>query len=210
QALPGSVAIGHTRYSTTGSARWENTQPVLHHGSVRRVALGHNGNLTNTSALRDELRDAGIRQASTSDTEVIAALLGRENGSLPVAVAATMARLEGAYSVVAVMDEALVAFRDPHGIRPLELGRMGDDWVVASETCALDLIGADRVREVRPGEVIWVDGEGLHASQAQPEERGAICIFEHVYFARPDSRLGGVAVDRARLRPGLRLAPGGP
>ena len=210
QALPGTVAIGHTRYSTTGSARWENTQPVLHHGGERRVALGHNGNLTNTTELRDELRDAGIRQASTSDTEVIAALLAHETGSLPEAVAATMERLEGAYSVVAVADETLVAFRDPHGIRPLELGRIGDDWVVASETCALDLIGADWVREVRPGEVVWVDGDGLHSAQAQPAGQGAICIFEHVYFARPDSHLAGVAVHGARVRMGMRLAEEAP
>jgi amidophosphoribosyltransferase len=210
QALPGTVAIGHTRYSTTGSARWENTQPVLHHGGVRRVALGHNGNLTNTTELREELREAGVRQLSTSDTEVIAALLARESGPLPDAVAATMERLQGAYSVVAIADETLVAFRDPHGIRPLELGRIGDDWVVASETCALDLIGADREREVRPGEVVWVDGDGLHSSQARPAERSAICIFEHVYFARPDSRLGRVAVHGARVRMGMKLAEEAP
>jgi amidophosphoribosyltransferase len=210
QALPGTVAIGHTRYSTTGSARWENTQPVLHHGGERRVALGHNGNLTNTTELREALREAGIRQASTSDTEVIAALLAHETGPLPEAVAATMERLEGAYSVVAVADETLVAFRDPHGIRPLELGRIGDDWVVASETCALDLIGADWVREVRPGEVVWVDGDGLHSAQARPAGHDAICIFEHVYFARPDSHLGGVAVHGARVRMGMRLAQEAP
>jgi amidophosphoribosyltransferase len=210
QALPGNVAIGHTRYSTTGSDRWENTQPVLHHGEVRRVALGHNGNLTNTTELRDELREAGVRQLSTSDTEVIAALLGRESGPLPDAVAATMERLQGAYSVVAIADETLIAFRDPHGIRPLELGRIGDDWVVASETCALDLIGAEWEREVRPGEVVWIDARGLHSRQARPQERAAICIFEHVYFARPDSRLGGVAVHGARVRMGMRLAEEAP
>jgi len=210
QALPGEVAIGHTRYSTTGSARWENTQPVLRHGPVRRVALGHNGNLTTASALRDELRDAGVRQGSTSDTEVIAALLAGDPAPLPEAVAKTMQRLEGAYSVVAIADEALVAFRDPHGIRPLELGRIGDDWVIASETCALDLVGADWERSVRPGEVIWIDADGLHSAQALPEGRGALCIFEHVYFARPDSRLGGVAVHGARVRMGRRLAQEAP
>ncbi len=206
QALPGVVAIGHARYSTTGSARWENTQPVLHHGPVRRVALGHNGNLTNTAALREELDAGGVRQISSSDTEVIAAFLAREEGSLAEAVARTMERLEGAYSVVAVADDTLVAFRDPHGIRPLELGRIGDDWVVASETCALDLIGAERVREVAPGEVVWVDDDGLRSAQALPQGRGALCVFEHVYFARPDSRLGGVAVHGARVRMGMRLA----
>ena len=210
QALPGEVAIGHARYSTTGSARWENTQPVLQHGPVRRVALGHNGNLINTSDLREELRSAGVRQVSTSDTEVIAALLAGDPAPLPEAVGQTMRKLEGAYSVVAIADETLVAFRDPHGIRPLELGRIGDDWVIASETCALDLVGADWERSVRPGEVVWVDSGGLHSAQALPEGRGALCIFEHIYFARPDSRLGGVAVHGARVRMGRRLAQEAP
>jgi amidophosphoribosyltransferase len=206
QALPGEVAIGHARYSTTGSARWENTQPVLQHGPVRRVALGHNGNLTNTTRLREELRGTGVRQVSTSDTEVIAALLAADPAALPEAVARTMERLEGAYSVVAIADETLVAFRDPYGIRPLELGRLGDDWVVASESCAFDLIGAEWVREIGAGEVVWIDDDGLHSAQAVPARRGALCIFEHVYFARPDSHLGGVAVHAARVRMGRQLA----
>ena len=147
-ALPGEVAIGHTRYSTTGGVHWSNAQPLVHHGRARTVALGHNGNLTNAGALRDELVADGIRLGSTSDTEVIAALIARDPAPLPEAVAATMGRLEGAYSVVALVDDTLVTFRDPHGIRPLTLGRMGDDWVVASETCALDLIGAAVDRDV--------------------------------------------------------------
>ncbi len=206
QALPGEIAIGHTRYSTTGSARWQNAQPVLHQGPARTVALGHNGNLTNAASLRAELREAGVRTPSTSDTEAIAALVARAAGPLPDAVAATMARLEGAYSVVAVTEEALVAFRDPHGIRPLELGRIGEDWVVASESCALDLVGAETVRSVRPGELVWVDADGLHAVQALQPARPALCVFEHVYFARPDSHVGGVAVHAARVRMGRRLA----
>jgi amidophosphoribosyltransferase len=210
QALPGEVAIGHTRYSTTGSARWENAQPVVHHGPRRRIALGHNGNLTNAEALREELRADGVRPASTSDTELIAALLARAEGSLPDAVVSTMGRLEGAYSVVAISEETLVAFRDAHGIRPLELGRIGEDWVVASESCAFDLVGAEHVREVRPGEVVWADEEGLHSLQALPAGREAMCIFEHVYFARPDSHLGGVAVHAARVRMGRRLAQEAP
>ena len=210
QALPGEVAIGHTRYSTTGSARWENAQPVVHHGPERKIALGHNGNLTNAEALRDELRAEGVRPSSTSDTELIAALLARDNGPLPDAVAQTMTRLEGAYSVVAIAEETLVAFRDGHGIRPLELGRLGDDWVVASESCAFDLVGAEHVREVRPGELVWVNADGLHSQQAVPAGRQAICIFEHVYFARPDSHLGGVAVHAARVRMGRRLAQEAP
>jgi amidophosphoribosyltransferase len=206
QALPGEVAIGHTRYSTTGSARWENAQPVVHHGSERRLALGHNGNLTNAETLRDELLDHGVNPASTSDTELVAALLALEPGRLPEAVGRVMQQLEGAYSIVAVADETLIGFRDPHGIRPLELGRIDGDWLLASESCAFDLVGAEHVREVRPGEVVWVDGDGLHSAQALPAERAAFCIFEHVYFARPDSHIGGVAVHAARVRMGRRLA----
>ncbi len=210
QALPGDVAIGHTRYSTTGSAVWANAQPVVHHGRERRVALGHNGNLTNAAGLREELVAAGIRFSSSSDTEVIAALLARDSGSLAEVVAQTMARLEGAYSVVALAGDTLVAFRDPHGIRPLELGRIGDDWVIASESCAFDLIGATWEREVRPGEVVWVEGNELQSAQALPEGRGALCIFEHVYFARPDSRLAGTEVHGSRVRMGQRLAQEAP
>ena len=210
QALPGDVAIGHTRYSTTGSATWANAQPVVHHGRERRVALGHNGNLTNAAELREELVAAGIRFSSSSDTEVIAAFLALEAGPLPDAVARTMARLEGAYSVTALAGDTLVGFRDPHGIRPLELGRIGDDWVIASESCAFDLIGATWEREVRAGEVVWVEGSELRSAQALPEGRGALCIFEHVYFARPDSRLAGTEVHGSRVRMGQRLAQEAP
>ena len=206
QALPGEVAIGHARYSTTGSSAWENAQPVVHDGAARQVALGHNGNLVNAAQLRADLRGRGIRLGSTSDTEVIAALIAHDPAPLPEAVAAAMRRLEGAYSVVALAEETLVAFRDPLAVRPLSLGRLGADWVVASETCALDLVGADWVRDVRPGEVVWVDGVGLHAAQAIPSAREALCIFEHVYFARPDSRLAGTEVYGVRVRMGERLA----
>jgi amidophosphoribosyltransferase len=210
QALPGEVAIGHARYSTTGSTHWSNAQPVVHHGRARTVALGHNGNLVNTEALRSELLEAGVRFSSTSDTEVIAALLAREELPLDDAVAAVMSRLQGAYSVVALAEDALVAFRDPYGIRPLTLGRIGDDWVVASESCALDLVGAESVRDVCPGEVVVVDAGGLRTAQALPAGAGALCVFEHVYFARPDSRLGGTEVHLARVRMGERLAAEAP
>ncbi|HWG55041.1 MAG TPA: amidophosphoribosyltransferase [Gaiellaceae bacterium] len=209
-ALPGDVAIGHTRYSTTGSTHWANAQPVVHHGAARTVALGHNGNLTNSGGLRRALEEEGVKLDATSDTEVIAALLAQDTAPLAQAVAATMARLEGAYSVVALAEGRLVGFRDPHGIRPLALGRVGSDWVIASETCALDLVGARYVRDVRPGEVVVVDEEGLTATQALPEARQALCIFEHVYFARPDSTLAGGEVHGARVRMGERLAAEAP
>ena len=206
QALPGEVAIGHTRYSTTGANRWANAQPLIHHGRERTIALGHNGNLVNAEELRAELTADGVRLGSGSDSEVIAALVARDPAPLEQAVAHAMARLEGAYSVTALSEGVLVAFRDPFGFRPLTLGRLGDDWVIASETCALDLIGAEVVRDVRPGEAVWIDDDGLHAAQAVPSGRNALCIFEHVYFARPDSQLGGVEVHGARVRMGVRLA----
>jgi amidophosphoribosyltransferase len=205
-ALPGEVAIGHTRYSTTGANRWANAQPLIHHGRERTVALGHNGNLVNVEELRSELEADGVQLTSGSDSEVIAALIARDSAPLAEAVANAMRRLEGAYSVTALVEETLVAFRDPLGFRPLTIGRIGDDWVVASETCALDLIGAEFAREVRPGEVVWIDDDGLHAAQALPAGRNALCIFEHVYLARPDSRLAGVEVHGARVRMGEQLA----
>jgi amidophosphoribosyltransferase len=211
QALPGDVAIGHARYSTTGSTHWSNAQPLVHHGAARTVALGHNGNLTNTSDLRAALEVERIALGATSDTEVIAALIAHDDAPLPVAVAQAMAKLEGAYSVVALTEGKLVGFRDPHGIRPLALGRLANengqsDWVLASETCALDLVGARFERDVRPGELVVIDEEGLTAVQALPEGRQALCIFEHVYFARPDSTLAGAEVHGVRVRMGERLA----
>ena len=206
QALPGIAAIGHTRYSTTGANKWANAQPLIHHGRARTVALGHNGNLVNVEELRAELVEDGVKLDSGLDSEVIAALIARDGAPLVEAVGAAMSRLQGAYSVTALVDGTLVAFRDPFGFRPLTLGRIGDDWVVASETCAVDLVGGEALRDVRPGEVVWVDDEGVHAAQVLPAGRHALCIFEHVYFARPDSRVGGVEVHGARVRMGERLA----
>jgi amidophosphoribosyltransferase len=209
--LRGQVAIGHTRYSTTGSSQWANAQPLVHHGRARTVALGHNGNLVNATELRQKLRDEGVRLGSTSDSELIAALLANDETPLEQAAAEAMARLEGAYSVVALSEGRLAAFRDPHGFRPLVLGRLQDDWVVASETCALDLVGAELVREVAPGELVVADADGLSASQAvPPADRGALCIFEFFYLARPDSTLDGVEVHGARVRMGERLAAEAP
>src|SRR6266566_7303947 len=152
RGLHGDVAIGHTRYSTTGSTQWTNAQPLIQHGRARTVALGHNGNLVNATELRALLEAEGVRLSSTSDTELIAALIASDPAPLEEAVTHAMARLEGAYSVAALAEGKLLAFRDPHGFRPLVLGRLGADWVVASETCALDLLGAELDREVRPGE----------------------------------------------------------
>src|SRR5690349_12139197 len=211
KGLRGDAAIGHTRYSTTGSTLWANAQPLLHHGRARTVALGHNGNLTNATALRDELADQGVSLSSTSDSEVVAALIASFEGSVEDAVADTMRRIEGAYSAVALSEGSLLAFRDPHGFRPLVLGRLDGEWVVASETCALDLVGARFEREVGPGELVVVDADGLRSVQAvEPAEPGALCIFEFFYLARPDSRLEGVEVHAARVRMGERLADEAP
>jgi len=210
RGLQGELAIGHTRYSTTGSSQWWNAQPLVQHGSARTVALGHNGNLTNAAELRDELAADGHRLATTADTEVIAALLANDPAPLAEAVANTMRRLDGAFSVVALSEGKLIAFRDPRGMRPLSLGRLGGDWVVASETCALDLIGAGVEREVGPGELLVID-EQVDAQQVVPEDNGgALCIFEFFYLARPDSRLSGVEVHGARVRMGERLAAEAP
>lgn len=211
RGLAGDLAIGHTRYSTTGGVQWENAQPLVHHGRARTIALGHNGNLVNTAALREELRSDGVALESSSDSETIAALIAADPAPLEVAVAHAMARLEGAYSVVALSEHRLVAFRDAHGFRPLCLGRLEGDWIVASETCALDLVGAEHEREVRPGELVVVDAEGVHSRQAlEPVRGGAFCIFEFFYLARPDSRLSGVEVHGARVRMGERLAEEAP
>ena len=208
--LRGDVAVGHTRYSTTGSTQWANAQPLVQHGRARTVALGHNGNLINTTALRDELTAAGARLTSTSDSEVVAALLARDPAPLGDAIATAMARLEGAYTIVGVAEGTLFAFRDPHGFRPLVLGDLDGDPVVASETCALDLVGARFVREVAPGELVLIDADGVHARQAVPPAGDALCIFEFFYLARPDSRLAGAEVHAARVRMGERLAAEAP
>ena len=206
--LKGQLAIGHTRYSTTGGNAWLNSQPLIHHGRVRTVALGHNGNLVNAEALRGEVDK---KLASSSDSEVIGARIADDERPLEEAIAGAMERLEGAASVVGLADETLFAFRDRHGFRPLVLGQLGDDYVVASETCALDLVGAKFVREIEPGELVLIDDNGLRSVQALDlADGGALCIFEFFYLARPDTKLSGVEVHGARVRMGERLAQEAP
>ena len=210
QALPGEAAIGHTRYSTTGANKWANAQPLIHHGRARTVALGHNGNLVNVEELRAELIEDGVKLASGLDSEVIAALVASRRRALAEAIAGDDARLQGAYSVTALVEGTLVAFRDPFGFRPLTLGRIGDDWVVASETCALDLDRRGRVRDVRRARSCGWTRTDSTPRRPFPPGGSALCIFEHVYFARPDSRVGGVEVHGARVRMGERLAQEAP
>jgi amidophosphoribosyltransferase len=209
--LRGDSAIAHCRYSTTGSASWGNAQPLVQHGRARTVALGHNGNLTNTAELRDELRAQGVKLATTSDTEVIAALIANDGRPLEEAVAETMRRIQGAFSAVLLSEGKLIGFRDPNGIRPLVLGRLDGDPVLASETCALDLLGAELEREIEPGELVVVDEEGVRATRVVDElPAGSLCIFEFIYFARPDSTMRGVELHGARVRMGERLAAEAP
>ena len=209
--LQGEVAIGHTRYSTTGSTQWSNAQPIVHHGKARTVTLGHNGNLTNVEKLRNELAEEGTPLSTTSDTEVIAALVANDPAPLADAIANAMRRLEGAFTIVALAEGKLVGFRDPHGFRPLNLGRIDGDPVLASETCAFDLVGADHEREVAPGELVVIDEGGIQSTQAVPQAgAGALCLFEFIYLARPDSTLAGIEVHASRVRMGERLAAEAP
>jgi amidophosphoribosyltransferase len=210
RALQGELAIGHVRYSTTGSSAWENAQPV-HRSDRRELALAHNGNLINAVGLHSELRDRGVSFRSTSDSEIIAALLStHEAERIEDAVADVMPRLEGAYSTVVMTRDSIVAFRDPHGLRPLALGQVGDRYCVASESCAFDIIGGRLLREVEPGEVVRIGEEGLQTRMVIEGERRAFCVFEHIYFARPDSKLEGNRTQVSRRKMGeilFREAP---
>ncbi len=205
--LHGTFAIGHTRYSTTGRNAWANAQPLLHHGKARTVALGHNGNLVNAAELRAEL---GIPMSSTSDSEVIAAMIANDEGTLVEALTHAMNKIDGAASVVGIAEGKLFAFRDRHGFRPLVLGYVGLDPVVASETCALDLVGARFEREISPGELIVLDENGIESAQVGGRPDPALCIFEYFYLARPDTRLEGVEVHGARVQMGVTLAQEAP
>jgi amidophosphoribosyltransferase len=208
--LEGVAAVGHARYSTTGSSRWQNAQPVIRHRTGRTVALAHNGNLVNTTALRDELEAAGLSFDSTSDTEVIAALICEHDGDLVDGVKAAMARIVGAFAAIVMDEERLIGFRDPDGIRPLVLGDLDGHPVLASETCALDIVGAAYVRDIAPGEIVVLDERGVTSIPPEHPHRPALCVFEFIYFARPDSQLDGLHLHRTRERMGERLADEAP
>ena len=206
-ALPGRLAIGHNRYSTAGGAGPENTQPlaVVYRGGP--LALAHNGNLTNAAALRQGLEGSGSIFQTTLDTEVLLHLIALSSSDDPAEALVEAARaVEGAYALVVLTRDGVLALRDPHGFRPLCLGRLGDGYVVASETCALDLVGAEPLREVQPGELVHVDPRGLRSRQALPAAATRQCVFEHIYFSRPDSRVFGDSVDAVRRRIGRALA----
>ena len=211
--LKGFVAIGHTRYSTTGASRAENAHPVpFRHPALGPGALAHNGNLINSNAIRRELEEQGVRFETGLDTEVMARLIERTHGGdWQEVLTHAFARVVGAYSCAIVTSDSVIALRDPYGFRPLCLGfirtRGGQPGhVVASETCALDTVNATFVREVRPGEMVVMDEHGLTSIQFQESGRHAMCVFEFIYFARPDSILKNCELEEARLRMGRELA----
>ena len=219
-ALNGHLAIGHTRYSTTGSSTWRNAQPVYRDVAAHTVALAHNGNLVNTEDLAAELGMLPGTITSDSDvmTEMIAGELGKHPDSsadgraLERAVLAVLPRLRGAFSVVAMDENHVIGVRDPNGFRPLCLGKLPHGWVLASESPALDVVGAHMVRELEPGEMIVIDGDGYRSIRAFEQEvvDPKLCLFEFVYFARPDTRLYGQSVHQARVRMGEQLAEQAP
>ncbi len=210
ETLRGDMAIGHARYSTTGSSHWQNAQPVVRHRPGRTLALGHNGNLTNTTELREELEAKGIRFESTSDTEVIAALICEHPGSLVEGVQEAISRISGAFAAVVMDEHQLIGFRDPDGIRPLVLGDLDGHPVLASETCALDLVGARVVRDVEPGEIVVLRPDGVESIRPADPHHPALCVFEFIYFARPDSKIDGQHLHGVRERMGERLAEEAP
>jgi amidophosphoribosyltransferase len=206
--MVGSIAVGHTRYSTTGSSHLRNAQPLTGDSARGRIAVAHNGNLTNAARLRDELEAKGAIFQTTVDSEIILHLMAQPclNGQ-GSSLLQTVRRIEGAYSLVIMTEKELIGVRDPYGFRPLCLGRIGDAWVLASETCALDLIHARFIRDVEPGEIVAITKDGLSSVQAFPEhDRRAFCIFEYVYFARPDSTIAGRSVYKVRVEMGKELA----
>jgi amidophosphoribosyltransferase len=202
RALTGSMAVGHVRYSTTGSSAWENAQPV-YRSDRREVALAHNGNLINALELHERLSKRGVAFRSTSDSELIAAMLStHEADTLEDALEDVMPQLEGAFSTVVMTNDSVVAFRDGHGLRPLALGQVGDRYCVASESCAFDIIGARFLRDVQPGEMVSLSERGIETRQIVQGERRSFCVFEHIYFARPDSLLEGNRTQVSRRKMG--------
>jgi amidophosphoribosyltransferase len=205
--LKGSLAIGHVRYSTAGESKLSNAQPILIDCAHGQIAVCHNGNLVNARELRDDLVRQGSIFQSGSDTEVILHLYARSRArSVEDAIVESVAQVQGAFSLVMTTRDRLIAVRDPHGFRPLALGRLEDAWVVCSETCAMDLIGATYERDVEPGEVLIISAAGVRSIKPFPPAPLAHCIFEHVYFARPDSYVFGKSVNEVRTELGRVLA----
>src|SRR5579862_9681528 len=207
ERLPGTSAVGHTRYSTAGDTSLNNAQPIVIDCGKGKLALAHNGNLTNAGRLRRTLEHRGSIFQSTSDTEVIVHLVARSAArNLQSALADALNQVEGAYSLLVLTRDQMYAIRDPRGFRPLCLGRLGDAWLVASETCAFDLVNAEYVREIEPGELVRISRSGVESFRFASEKPHQHCIFEHVYFARPDSLVFGRSVEASREKLGRLLA----
>ena len=205
--LPGTVAIGHVRYATTGEVAQRNIQPLFADFEFGGLAICHNGNLTNSYQLRRQLVRRGSLFQSTSDTEVIVHLIATSlKSSVVERLTDALRQVEGAYSVVALSQEAVIGVRDPLGVRPLVLGKLADSWIIASETCALDIIGADFVRDVEPGEIVIIGAGGVRSVRPFTDVPSRLCVFEYIYFARPDSIVEGTSVYEARKRIGAELA----
>ncbi len=210
--LPGHMAIGHNRYSTAGESHLKNVQPLMVNFALGNLALAHNGNLINAGMLRSELEAYGAIFQSATDSEVIIHLIAHSRaGTLLARVIDALNQVRGAFSIVLLTDEGIIAAKDPYGLRPLCVGRLRDSWVVASETCAFDLIGAEYVRELEPGELIVLDKQGMASHHPFVTRSPALCVFEYVYFARPDSRIFGAgAVYSTRKALGRQLAKESP
>ena len=207
--LPGTAAIGHTRYATFGGKDWQNLQPFVANFADQSFAVAHNGNLINAAEIRRELEKAGAIFSSTSDTEVILHLIARaiNEKTLVDRIAAALKQVKGAYSLAVLAFGRLIAVRDPAGVRPLSLGKIGDSYIVASETCAFDLIGAQFIRDIQPGEIVEITADGkITSNYSLVAGKHSFCVFEHVYFARPDSNLDGKNVYAVRKRLGAELA----
>ena len=205
--LTGNVAVGHTRYSTTGSSNIDNAQPVMSEGPELKIALAHNGNIVNALELRDELAGWGCTFSSTGDSEIIAHLLTHAPAATWEERASyAMRRLQGAYSLAVMTKDTLLGIRDPMGVRPLSIGKLNGGWVLASETCALDAIGAQYERDIQPGEIISIDDDGLQSVRVELPQRHATCAFEYIYFSRPDSIIDKSSVHTVRRQMGRHLA----
>ena len=205
--LTGRISIGHVRYSTFGSKDVINSQPLVARCKIGMLALAHNGNLVNADALRAQMEDDGAIFQTSVDTEVILSLIARESSKgLIEAVRSMMEKVRGSYALVLLAKDKLIGIRDPYGIRPLCLGRVGTSFVLASESCALDAVGAEFVRDVQPGEIVVIDAEGVHSMHVKTPMRSRLCLFEFVYFARPDSVIDGINVYQSRVEAGKRLA----
>ena len=205
--LQGNSAIGHVRYSTTGEPDPKNVGPLLFNLGDMEISVAHNGNLVNQQELRESLKDSGAIFQTTTDTEYIIHLLAREKGdSLIHRLEKVLKKIKGAFSLIMITPDAMIVARDPHGIRPLCMGKLKDSFVFASETCALDLLGADYVRDVKPGEMIVLDKNGFNSQQFISGETPKYCIFEYIYFSRPDSKIFNENVDKIRRKFGQTLA----